>query len=678
MKRLVLRRVRRRPTNDDGSVLLIVMIFTIVVSLVIIPLLSYQQTVLRSNSILSKKTARLEAVKAGTRVALADPAALYRTCGNAGPSVAVNLASTVMSGQTVSTKCYFLDYQTAQNANELRYGLVDTQVGASIPTSLTGTRYTPTNPNSASEWRSATTQYSETNRIWLPNLPVHAVDRRSPVGFQMPTGFPTCTVYFPGTYTDAVTLNGPTYFASGIYYFENTLTVQAGAAVVVGLGAAEGCSSDQDAAFYAVDAPVTHNISGLGGTFIFGKNGRLVVTNSSSLGTSLVFNTRYVSTSDADTDTSAGLSIATVNGTPGQEAQDLSWSGTGALSIPYSLVGNVSPVSATSAGYYPSNYNPKPTAPGKPTAVVATAYNGAAVVSWTAPASGGASITSYRVTSSSGATCTTSGSTACAVTGLANGTAATFSVVATNVVGDSAASSTSSPVTPSTSGTALAVPSATTAPTATAYSGSARVVWTAAATTNAPVTSYRVTSSPGGLVCSLSVATSPPPALQCDFSSLTNGTAYTFTVVATNAAGGSASSPASAAVTPSSAAGSLPSVPATSTSLYQPTPVLEIDLANSTTTTVFIPGYICLPQGRLRVNNTTGRDVKLTGGVLAAQFDITDSRASGLQTVPIGFVEAVVQRVFRIESRGSGRETSIAIVQVNQNGAYAVNAWEVQ
>ena len=68
----------------------------------------------------------------------------------------------------------------------------------------------------------------------------------------------------------------------------------------------------------------------------------------------------------------------------------------------------------------------------------------------------------------------------------------------------------------------------------------------------------------------------------------------------------------------------------------------------------------------------------MTGGVLAAQFDITDSRASGLQTVPIGFVEAVVQRVFRIESRGSGRETSIAIVQVNQNGAYAVNAWEVQ
>ncbi|MSX22263.1 MAG: hypothetical protein F2795_08160, partial [Actinobacteria bacterium] len=82
-------RRRKRLNEDEGSVLLLVMIFTIVVSLVIIPLLSYQQTVLRSNSVLSAKTARLEAVKAGTRIALADPAALYRTCGNAGPTVAV-------------------------------------------------------------------------------------------------------------------------------------------------------------------------------------------------------------------------------------------------------------------------------------------------------------------------------------------------------------------------------------------------------------------------------------------------------------------------------------------------------------------------------------------------------------------------------------------------------------
>ena len=654
------------------------MIFTIITSLVIIPLLSYQQTVLRSNSVLSSKTARLEAVKAGTRVALADPAALYRTCGNAGPTVAVTLAAATMSGLPVTTKCYFLDYQTAQGANELRYGLATTQVGSTIPASLTGSRYAPTNASSASEWRSATSPFSETNRIWLPNLPVHAVDRRSPTGFQMPTGFPTCAVYFPGTYTDPVTITGPAYFASGVYYFENTLTVQAGATVVVGLGATEGCSSDQDAAFYAVDAPVTHNITGLGGTFVFGKNGRLVVTNSATLGTSLVFNTRYVSTVDSDTDTSAGLSIASVNGGSSTEAQDLSWSGTGALSIPYSLVGNVNPAAATSASYTPSNYNPKPTAPGKPTAVVAAAYNGAAVVSWTAPSSGGASITTYRVTSSSGATCTTAGSTACAVTGLANGTAATFSVVASNVVGDSAASSASSAVTPSATGTSLAPPSAPSAPLAVAYAGSARVSWSAAATTTAPVTSYRVTASPGGLACTLSVDTSPPPTLQCDFVGLTNGTGYTFSVVATNAAGNASTSASSTVITPASGAATLPAAAPAATTLYQPTAIVDIDVSAAGTTKLIVPGYVSLPQGRLRVNNTTGQDIEMTGGVLAAQFDITDSRSNGTQTVPIGFVEAVVQRVFRIESRGSGRESSIAIVQVNQNGAYAVNAWEVQ
>jgi len=91
-----------------------------------------------------------------------------------------------------------------------------------------------------------------------------------------------------------------------------------------------------------------------------------------------------------------------------------------------------------------------------------------------------------------------------------------------------------------------------------------------------------------------------------------------------------------------------------------------------------VPGYVSVPQGRLRVSNPTSQDVRLTGGVLAAQFDITDARAVGIQTVPIGFVEAIVQRVFRLESTTSGSARSVAIVQVNQNGAYAVNAWEVQ
>ena len=88
------------------------------------------------------------------------------------------------------------------------------------------------------------------------------------------------------------------------------------------------------------------------------------------------------------------------------------------------------------------------TVPDKPTAVSATAGSEEAVVSWTAPTSdGGSAVTGYTVTSSSGQTCTTA-TTSCTVSGLTNGTSYTFSVKATNVVGDSAASTASTAVTP--------------------------------------------------------------------------------------------------------------------------------------------------------------------------------------------------------------------------------------
>lgn len=668
-----------RQRDDGGQVLAIVLVFTVISSLVVLPLLAYQRTVLRANKVLSSKTARVEAVKAGLRIALADPVSLYQTCGDAGPTVPVSLSSHTMTGLPVNTKCYFLDYATATGSTELRYGLVATQVGSTIPAELKGTRFSPVNPSSATEWISATTVESETNKIWLPNLPTHALDRRAPVGYQMPAGFPTCTVYFPGTYKDAVTISGPAYFTSGVYYFENSVTLSPGADVVVGLGSAEGCSTDQDAAFYAVDAPATHNISGLGGTWVFGGGGRLAVTNSTGTGASLRFNTRYVNPADADSDTSSGLSIATVNGElSGSSGEDLEWSGTGAINVPLSLVGAVNPTSAVGADYSPSTLSVKPSVPGKPTGVTATAYNAAAVVTWSAPSSGGSAITGYTVTGSNGATCSTNGATTCAFTGLANGTSIAFSVVATNSVGNSGASASSTAVTPQSNSTTLAVPGQPAAPSPTAYSGSARITWSAPTNGPAPIRSYRVTSAPGGITCNLTVTSATTPPLQCDMLGLTNGTSYTFTVVAISAVGESAPSPASAAITPSAGAGSVPSNPPSSTTVYQPTPVVDIDLAGAAASTVFIPGYVSIPQGRFRVNNPNGRDVQFVGGILAAQFDVTDSRGTGPQTVPIGFVEAVVQRIFRIETTTAGREQSIAVVQVNQNGAYAVNSWEVQ
>lgn len=89
------------------------------------------------------------------------------------------------------------------------------------------------------------------------------------------------------------------------------------------------------------------------------------------------------------------------------------------------------------------------TPPGAPTGVAAVAGTGAATVSWTAPADdGGSPVTASTVTASpGGATCTTEGTT-CEVTGLTNGRAYTFTVVATNAAGDSQVSAASAPVTP--------------------------------------------------------------------------------------------------------------------------------------------------------------------------------------------------------------------------------------
>jgi chitodextrinase len=77
------------------------------------------------------------------------------------------------------------------------------------------------------------------------------------------------------------------------------------------------------------------------------------------------------------------------------------------------------------------------TVPGAPAWLHGQRGNGSAVLSWNAPFfNGGSAITGFLVSDGHGHTCTTT-THSCTVTGLTNGTAYTFHVVAQNAQGSS-------------------------------------------------------------------------------------------------------------------------------------------------------------------------------------------------------------------------------------------------
>lgn len=178
-----------------------------------------------------------------------------------------------------------------------------------------------------------------------------------------------------------------------------------------------------------------------------------------------------------------------------------------------------------------------------PTAVVAVAGNRQATVSFTPAADdGGSAVTRYTVTAApGGAFCTaTPPATTCVVADLTPLVAHTFSVVATNGIGDSPASADSAPVVP------MRTPDSPTAVAAVVNGTQVTVSFTPSASDGgSAITRYTVAAAPGGASC---IAT--PPATSCSVAGLTPGASYAFSVVATNGMGDSASSVASPLVTP--------------------------------------------------------------------------------------------------------------------------------
>ncbi|MBM3677176.1 MAG: hypothetical protein FJW96_04735 [Actinobacteria bacterium] len=204
---------------------------------------------------------------------------------------------------------------------------------------------------------------------------------------------------------------------------------------------------------------------------------------------------------------------------------------------------------------------PAPKVPGKPTAVTGAPGNAQVALTWVAPANdGGSPITSYRITPAIGrmslpAIVTGSTATSFVVTGLTNGRGYTFRVAATNAVGtglDSAATTTITPV-------AGVPPGPPTGVAATAGNAQVALTWVAPANGGgSPITQYRVTrtASGGSPVATLTGSTTT----SFTITGLVNGTAYTFTVAAVNAAGPGPESSPPVSATPAGPPGALSAV----------------------------------------------------------------------------------------------------------------------
>lgn len=713
------RNLPRGERRDEGSVLMLVLVLMVLSSLIVLPIMSYGVTVLRANQVVGERGARAEAVKAGFRYAMAEPYDLYEACGpeHAGLNVGALLPTPGLDVAT-ETRCYLVDTAAANEDGELPYGIATTYAGKAP---LTGQGVVEgTFPGSgsldASGWVDAASTTRAPATVWLPNLPVHGLNLRSGSGHAMPpeyalNGHAECTVYFPGTYRSEVVLDGPTFFTSGIYYFERPVRVVGGADVVAGEGSFQGCTDSQYAVFYAENAPATHNVTGLGATFVFGGEGRLVVDDSAG-NIRFRMNQRYVAPEDTGTAPSAKVSIITVNGTLDEALELTDFENSGLdlvlpgppavpeLIVPLSPVDSVNEREAPVDQYRPSTLTPAPRPPTTPLGVTATAYREAAIVTWEAPESdGGLPITEYVVTSSPGSqTCVTTGALTCAIEGLSNGVDHTFQVVATNAEGSSDPSEASSAVRPSSGRPWLAVPAA---PTAVAveeavslpvlnvsrYADALVIEWEPVAGTNAaPTRDHLVTITDTATAethtctaveenwCAITALPPPNPLAIPPYLAT-----YDVEVVARNVVGLSTPATLTGASLPLTGEAYASPIPAPHPP-YVPPAVIDLDLLSSSTVEFVVPGYISVPQGLIDVDTVTdhapAKTVRLEGGVLSAWSEVSDPRPA---TFVFGMANPQTQRIIRLVTTAEGSNIrSEAIIQLNESGGWAVNSWVVQ
>lgn len=197
---------------------------------------------------------------------------------------------------------------------------------------------------------------------------------------------------------------------------------------------------------------------------------------------------------------------------------------------------------------------------GAPSGLGGVAGNEAVALTWTAPAvTGGTPVTGYRIESSTDGTTwdvvvadTASTATAYTVEDLTNGVPVAFRVLALNAVG-------TGPGTDSAAVTPHTVPGAPDDVRVTPGDGQATLTWAAPSDDGgAPVTGYRVESSPDGSTWTTAVADTASPATTYTVAGLPNGASTSFRVTAINVAGsGPGSNSAVVSTTPRTTPGAV-------------------------------------------------------------------------------------------------------------------------
>jgi hypothetical protein len=268
-------------------------------------------------------------------------------------------------------------------------------------------------------------------------------------------------------------------------------------------------------------------------------------------------------------------------------------------------------------------------APGQPTNVTATALPQAASVSWSAPTSGGPvgtyTVTPYVGSTAQPTTTVSSPATTATVTGLIPGTTYTFTVQAGSPAGTGTASAASNAVTP----TPASAPSAPTSVTASPATGQALVSWTTPTSNGgSPISGYTVTPYIG-TTAQQTVAVSNPSATSALVPGLTDGTAYTFTVKASNTAGTSSESAPSGAVTPQNTIFDFSGTPAALDGGDSGSVNLGVQFTADTTGTV---NGIRFYKASANTGTHIG-SLWTTSGQLLESATFTNETASGWQTV---------------------------------------------